>query len=51
MSEVALAGLASNIDGEERALAHLEVVHNETKYNWQIFVPKSVENLSDFLES
>jgi hypothetical protein len=51
MSEVALTGLASNIEGEERALAYLEVNHNDTTYNWQIFVPKSVENLSDFIES
>lgn len=51
MSEVVLTGLASNIDGENRALAYLEVNHNNTIYNWQIFIPNDIENLQSYLES
>jgi hypothetical protein len=51
MSEVALTGLASNIERESRALAYLEVNHNNTVYNWQIFIPNDVENLQSYLES
>jgi hypothetical protein len=51
MSEVALTGLASNIDGENRALAYLEVNHNDAIYDWQIFIPNDIENLQSYLES
>ena len=51
MSEVALTGLASNIEGENRALAYLEVNHNDIIYNWQIFIPNDIENLQSYLES
>jgi hypothetical protein len=51
MSEVALTGLASNIEGENRALAYLEVNHNNTVYNWQIFIPNDIENLQSYLDS
>lgn len=51
MSEVALTGLASNIEGESRALAYLEVNHNNVVYNWQIFIPNDIENLQSYLES
>lgn len=51
MSEVNLIGLASNIEGEERALAYLEVKHNNNVYEWQIFVPSGIENLQNFIES
>jgi hypothetical protein len=50
MSEVALTGLASNIEGESRALAYLEVSHNDTVYNWQIFIPGDVENIQEYLD-
>lgn len=50
MSEVALTGLASNIEGENRALAYLEVNHNDIIYNWQIFIPNDIENLQSYLE-
>jgi hypothetical protein len=51
MSEIALTGLASNIEGESRALAYLEINHNNTVYNWQIFIPNDIENLQSYLES
>jgi hypothetical protein len=51
MSEVALTGLASNIEGENRALAYLEVNHNDIIYNWQIFIPNDIDNLQSYLES
>jgi len=51
MSEVALTGLASNLPNENRALAHIEVQHNDTTYNWQIFIPNNVDNLDVFLQS
>lgn len=50
MSEVILVGLASNIDGEERALAHLEVQHNNNVYKWQVFVPSNVVDLNTFIQ-
>jgi hypothetical protein len=51
MSKISLVGLASNIENEERALAYLEVDHNNNIYNWQIFIPKNVENIDNFLQS
>lgn len=51
MSEVNLVGLASNLENEDRALAHLEVFHNNTTYQWQVFIPREVENLSLYIES
>ena len=51
MSIVTLIGLASNLNNESRALAHLEVNHNENIYNWQIFIPNNIENIDAFLES
>ena len=50
MSDVTLTGLASNIEGENRALAYLEVNHNDAVYNWQIFIPNGVDNLDGFLQ-
>lgn len=51
MSEVILTGIASNIEGEDRALAHLQVEHNGNTYQWQAFVPRGTENLTEFVES
>jgi hypothetical protein len=48
---ITLTGLASNLEGEERALAHVEVNHNGNIYNWQVFLPKSVENVQSYLDS
>jgi len=39
MTTIALEGLASNIEGEERALAYIKVEHNGQTYDWQMFVP------------
>lgn len=51
MSQVALVGIASNLEGEERALAHLHVDHNGQTYQWQVFVPVGVENVQEFIDS
>lgn len=51
MSEVSVVGVASNIAGEERALAHLKVSHNGNEYEWMAFVPKGVEDLVAFADS
>lgn len=51
MSEVVLVGLASNLDGEERALAHLKVSHNGMEYDWHVWVPAIVTDLGAFVDS
>jgi hypothetical protein len=51
MSSINLVGLASNLPDENRALAYIEVQHNNNTYNWQIFIPPNVENIDQFLQS
>jgi len=51
MSEILLTGLASNLPNENRALAYIDVQHNETTYNWQIFIPNNTDNIDEFLQS
>jgi hypothetical protein len=51
MSSINLVGLASNLPDENRALAYIEVQHNDNTYNWQIFIPPNVENIDQFLQS
>jgi hypothetical protein len=51
MSNINLIGLASNLQDENRALAYIEVQHNDNIYNWQIFIPPNVENIDQFLQS
>ncbi len=51
MSTIAFVGLASCIEGEDRALAYLEIQHNNNTYNWQIYVPTTVTNIDAFIES
>lgn len=51
MSSINLVGLASNLENENRALAYIEVQHNDNTYNWQIFIPPNVENIDQFLQS
>ena len=51
MSSINLVGLASNLPDENRALAYIEVQHNDNIYNWQIFSPPNVENIDQFLQS
>jgi hypothetical protein len=50
MTTIALDGLASNISGEERALAYIKVDHNGQTYDWQMFIPVGVD-LNTFIES
>lgn len=50
MSEINLIGLASNLENEERALAYLQVSHNNNTYNWEIFIPNNIQNISEYLE-
>jgi hypothetical protein len=47
---ISLEGIASNISGEERGLAHLKVEHNGQTYDWSLFIPSNV-NLSDYISS
>jgi hypothetical protein len=51
MSSISLVGLASNLSDENRALAYIEVQHNDNTYNWQIFIPNNIENIDTFLQS
>jgi hypothetical protein len=51
MSSINLVGLASNLPDENRALAYIEVQHNDNIYNWQIFIPPNIENIDQFLQS
>lgn len=51
MSSINLVGLASNLPDENRALAYIEVQHNDNTYDWQIFIPPNVENIDQFLQS
>lgn len=51
MSEVIITGIASNIDGEERALAHLQVDHNGNTYEWKRYIPKNTTDLNEFTNS
>jgi len=51
MSTINLTGLASNIEGEDRALAYIEVNYNNNTYNWQIFIPSYVQDLGEYIDS
>ena len=51
MSNINLRGLASNLPDENRALAYIDIEHNSTVYNWQIFIPNNVDNIDQFLQS
>jgi len=39
MTTIGLEGLASNLEGEERALAYIKVEHKGQTYDWQMFIP------------
>lgn len=47
---ISLEGIASNIEGEERGLAYLNVEHDGQTYAWQIFVPPN-SDLAAYLAS
>ena len=51
MTTINLMGIASNLPDENRALAYIEVIYNDVKYDWQIFIPNNVENIDQFLQS
>jgi len=46
---ISLAGLASQDYPETRALAYLDVDYNGTTYVWQMFIPSSVTDLTQYL--
>ena len=48
MDQVIISGLMSGIDGEERALALLQVTRNGVDYEWKAFVPPGQDNLGAF---
>lgn len=52
---IGLKGLQSfnayTIPPEERALAHIRVEVDGQLYDWQIFVPKDISNLEEFLQN
>jgi hypothetical protein len=47
---ISLEGVASNITGEERALAYLKVEHNGQTYDWTLFIPQGAD-LSAYISS
>lgn len=51
MSDVTLVGIASNLEGEDRALAHLKVSHGGNEYDWVAFVPSGTQDLNAFVDS
>lgn len=51
MTTISLVGLASNLPDENRALAYIEVIHNDVKYDWQIFIPPNTDDINTYLQS
>jgi hypothetical protein len=51
MTTINLVGIASNLPDENRALAYIEVIYNEVKYDWQIFIPSNTDNIDNYLQS
>jgi hypothetical protein len=47
---ISLEGVASNLAGEERALAYLKVEHNGQTYDWTLFIPAGAD-LSSYVAS
>jgi hypothetical protein len=50
MTTISLEGINTPGGNEERTIAYLNVEYNSNTYNWTIFVPNYVTNLSDFLQ-
>ena len=49
---VALTGLGVGGPNEDRAVASLQVEHNEQTYNWAIYIPKDLEtDLGTYIQS
>lgn len=49
MSKIDLAGIASAPDGE-RTVLYLTIEHNDTTYNWHIYMP-ATNTISEYLEA
>lgn len=49
MATISLEGINSPGGNEERTIAYLNVEYNSNTYNWTIFIPNYVTNLSEFL--
>jgi hypothetical protein len=47
---ISLEGVASNLAGEERALAYLKVEHNGQTYDWSLYIPPNAD-LSAYIAS
>ena len=47
---ISLEGVASNLTGEERALAYLKVEHNGQTYDWSLYIPPNAD-LSAYIAS
>lgn len=47
---VILRGIRSNLPGDDRALAVVEVHYNGNEYEWQVYIPPHVENAHEYLE-
>lgn len=50
MTTISLEGINSPGGNEERTIAYLNVEYNSNTYNWIIFIPNYVTNLSEFLQ-
>ena len=49
---VALTGLGGGGPGEDRAVASLQVEHNEQTYDWAIYIPTNLEtDLGTYIQS
>jgi hypothetical protein len=49
---VALTGLGGGGPGEDRAMASLQVEHNEQTYDWAIYIPTNLEtDLGTYIQS
>lgn len=51
MAKFNLTGVQTMDAPETRPLVHLEIEHNDTVYNWSIFVPPDVSDLGAYLTS
>lgn len=49
MTTISLEGINSPGGNEERTIAYLKVEYNSNTYDWTIFIPNYVTNLSEFL--
>lgn len=50
MTTISLEGINSPGGNEDRTIAYINVEYNSNTYNWVIFIPSYVSNLSEFLQ-